>query len=124
MLESEIAPACLEYGIGLVASRPLAHGFLTGKYRCGEPPPAGPRLAERAIQKDRRDSDVTDQQKQFAGARGVTLLDVAIGCVLAHPAVASAVIGATSPAQVLANAAAADWEPAAQDLQDLAAILP
>jgi len=123
-VESEIAPACLEYGIGLVASRPLAHGFLTGKYRRGEAPPPGTRLAERAIQRDSRDFDIIDELKAFAGRRGLTTLDVAIGAVLAHPALASVVIGATSPAQVRANAAAGEWAPKDQDLQELAAILP
>jgi aryl-alcohol dehydrogenase-like predicted oxidoreductase len=116
-IEAEIGPACAEYRVGLVASRPLAHGFLTGKYRRGEAPPPGTRLAERQIQKAAGEFDRIDALERFARDRGVGLLDVAIGAVLAHPALSSVVIGATSPSQVKANAAAGDWQPSGEDLQ-------
>jgi aryl-alcohol dehydrogenase-like predicted oxidoreductase len=49
----------------------------------------------------------------------VTLLDVAIGGLLAQPAVTSVIAGATKPEQVRSNAAAGDWEPAAEDVAAL-----
>jgi aryl-alcohol dehydrogenase-like predicted oxidoreductase len=48
-VEDEVIPACRQYGIGFVPYYPLAHGLLTGKYRRGEPPPPGTRLASRFI---------------------------------------------------------------------------
>lgn len=122
-IEAEIAPACLAYGVGVVASRPLAHGFLTGKYHRNQRPPSGTRLAERAIQKDARDFDQIDELKRFASDRGLSVLELAIGAILAHPALASVVIGATGPDQVEANAASGGWEPAKEDLAALDLIL-
>jgi aryl-alcohol dehydrogenase-like predicted oxidoreductase len=117
--EAEVAPACLAYGVGIVAARPLAHGFLTGKYRRNEYPPPESRLAQRGIQKDAPDFDQLDQLELFARDRGVSLLQVAIGYLLAQPAVTSAVIGAIRPEQVRVNAAAGDWIPSEDDLATL-----
>ena len=47
-VEWEIAPACQAAGLGMLAWSPLASGWLTGKYRQGEPPPAGTRVVENA----------------------------------------------------------------------------
>jgi aryl-alcohol dehydrogenase-like predicted oxidoreductase len=97
----------------------LASGLLTGKYRRGEQPPPGTRLAG-------RDEIATDEQFQlldrlsgFAEERGVSLLEVAIGGLLAKPVVASVIAGATKPEQVRANAAAARWSPSDEDLAAL-----
>jgi aryl-alcohol dehydrogenase-like predicted oxidoreductase len=91
--ERDALPVCRELDIGFVPYFPLASGLLTGKYRPGEAAPAGTRLAE-------RDSVATDAQfalvgalEQYAADHEVTLLDVAIGALLARDGVAS-VIGA------------------------------
>ncbi len=55
----------------------------------------------------------------FAEARGLSLLDVAIGGLAAMPAVSSVIAGATSPEQVRANAAAGEWVPSADELAEL-----
>jgi aryl-alcohol dehydrogenase-like predicted oxidoreductase len=60
----------------------------------------------------------------FAAERGVSLLQVAIGGLAAQPAVASVIAGAMSPAQLLANAEAAEWTPTAEDLRTLDEISP
>jgi aryl-alcohol dehydrogenase-like predicted oxidoreductase len=52
------------------------------------------------------------------------VLDVAIGALAAQPGCASVIAGATSPEQVKANAAAADWIPSASELEGLDAIVP
>jgi aryl-alcohol dehydrogenase-like predicted oxidoreductase len=122
-IEAEAAPACLEYGIGIVTSRPLAHGFLTGKYVRGEAPPAGTRLAVREIQKHDIDYDLIDVLQSFARERGVGLLDVAFGYVLANPAVVSTIAGATSVEQLRANASAINWRPTLEDKAALDEIL-
>lgn len=44
-VEAEVVPACERFGLGLLPFFPLANGLLTGKYRRGEAPPAGSRLA-------------------------------------------------------------------------------
>jgi aryl-alcohol dehydrogenase-like predicted oxidoreductase len=122
-IESEVTPACLEYGIGIVTSRPLAHGFLTGKYQRGEAPPAGTRLAVREIAKADMDFDLIDALQDFSRQRAVTLLDVAFGYVLHNRAVVSVIAGATSIEQLQANALAIRWRPTAEDLEALEEIL-
>ena len=44
--EADVLPVCLKYGLGQLPYYPLAGGFLTGKYRQGEPPPENTRLAQ------------------------------------------------------------------------------
>ncbi len=121
-IEAEVAPACLAYGIGVVAARPLAHGFLTGRYRRDEPPAPETRLGQRALRKDAPDFDQLDQLKDFARERGISMLQLAIGSLLAGPALASVVIGATRFDQVKTNAEAGDWVPTQEDLAALNAL--
>ena len=61
--------------------------------------------------------DRVEALERFAEERGVTLLDVAIGGLLARPAMASVIAGATKPEQVRANAAAGEWQPSENDLE-------
>jgi aryl-alcohol dehydrogenase-like predicted oxidoreductase len=49
-------------------------------------------------------------------------LHVAIGGLLAQPAIASVIAGATKPDQVRANVVSADWEPSGEDLAELNAL--
>ncbi|HTE86501.1 MAG TPA: aldo/keto reductase, partial [Dehalococcoidia bacterium] len=56
-VEEAILPVCSKYGLGMLPYVPLAGGFLTGKYRQGEPPPAGARLAEGGRQAERALTD-------------------------------------------------------------------
>jgi aryl-alcohol dehydrogenase-like predicted oxidoreductase len=95
---------------------PLASGLLTGKYKRGEDATEG-RLAGREIPAERWDR--LERLQQFADARNVSLLDVAIGGLAAMPAVASVIAGATKPEQVRANVAAGEWVPSAKDLAEL-----
>ena len=121
--ERDVLPACEELGIGFVPFFPLASGLLTGKYRPGEAGPSGARLTE-------RDEIATDEQfrivgalQDYAGERGVTITDVAIGALLANPVVSSVIAGATQPDQVRANATAGRWTPGQDDLAALADVL-
>ncbi|HEY7135726.1 MAG TPA: aldo/keto reductase [Acidimicrobiia bacterium] len=121
--ERELVPACAHYGVGILPYFPLANGLLTGKYRRGEPPPEGTRLAARGAAISDRSFDAVEALEQFAIERGRTLLDVAIAGLAALRAVGSVIAGATRPAQVQANAAAGDWQPTAEDLAALNAIV-
>jgi aryl-alcohol dehydrogenase-like predicted oxidoreductase len=120
-LEADVVPALLEYDLGLLPFFPLANGLLTGKYRRGQPPPAGSRIQvwkREALLTD----DVFDKLEDldaFAQSRGVTMLDVAIGGLAAQPAVASVIAGATSAEQVAQNVAAGTWKPTEADLEEL-----
>jgi aryl-alcohol dehydrogenase-like predicted oxidoreductase len=120
--EDDLLPTCKRLGIGVLPYFPLASGLLTGKYKRGEPAPEGTRLADRADALGDDRFDRVEALQQFASERGVTLLQVAIGGLLAQPAIASVIAGATKPDQVQANVAAAEWEPTEEDLAALNAI--
>ncbi len=121
--EDEVLPACERLGIGFVPFFPLASGLLTGKYRPGEPGPAGARLSGRDQVASRDQFTLVAALQRYADERQVSLGDVAIGALLAQPAVSSVIAGATKPDQVHANAAAARWTPDADDLAALARVL-
>src|SRR3954452_24218513 len=120
--EEDLLPTCERLGIGVLPYFPLASGLLTGKYKRGEPRPEGTRLADRDEVFDDETFDRLDALEAFAEGRGVSLLDVAIGGLLAQPAVGSVISGATKPEQVRANAAAGEWQPGGDDLAALNAL--
>jgi aryl-alcohol dehydrogenase-like predicted oxidoreductase len=117
--EDEVLPTCETLRIGFLPYFPLASGLLTGKYRRGEQATEG-RLAGREIPAERWDR--VEALQRFADARGISLLDVAVGGLLAMPAVTSVIAGATTPEQVRANVAAGDWEPTPEDVEELRAL--
>jgi len=122
--ETEVIPACERFGLGLLPFFPLASGLLSGKYRRGEPPAPGTRLAGERY-RDRLASAPwakVEALQAYADARGRSLLDVAIGGLAAKPTVASVIAGATTPEQVAANVAAGAWLPSAEDLAELDAL--
>jgi aryl-alcohol dehydrogenase-like predicted oxidoreductase len=111
--ESDVIPVCQELGLAYLPFFPLASGLLTGKYRRGEKPPEGTRLqrwGDRAagVLTDKA-FDQVDALAAWAGARGHSVLDLAIAWLAAKPTVASVIAGATQVSQVDANVAAADW---------------
>jgi aryl-alcohol dehydrogenase-like predicted oxidoreductase len=117
--EDELLPAAAHVGVGFIPFYPLARGLLTGKYKRGEPGPEGTRLAGDSELLESANWNVIEGLQKFAAARGISMLDVAIGGLAAQPGVSSIIVGATKPEQVWANASAAAWEPAAVDLVEL-----
>ena len=121
-VEAEVVPACETFGPGLLPYFPLEYGLLTGKYRRGQGAPAGSRAAldpTRAQWLGRADWDRIEAVEQYAEARGLSVLDVAIAGLAAQPAVSSVIAGVSSAEQVVTNAAALRWEPTAEDLAEL-----
>jgi aryl-alcohol dehydrogenase-like predicted oxidoreductase len=119
--EQQLLPTSRRLGLGFIPYFPLASGLLTGKYSKGEPAPEGTRLHGREIADD--DLDTVERLRTFADRRGISLLEVAIGGLLGVDGVASVIAGATKPEQVRANAAAGAWEPSADELEQLRALL-
>src|SRR5665213_3456780 len=97
----------------------LERGLLTGKYTRGQAAPEGTRLAGDAELLERAPWDVIEELQKFASARGLSMLEVAIGGLAAQPGVSTIIVGATKPEHVLANAQAVAWEPASVDLAEL-----
>ena len=111
--EREVFPACARHGIGNLAFSPLAHGVLTGKYAPGRPPPAGSRAASDAMNMFMETAGrhyrsdhllaAVDRLKPIAADLGLTMAQMALAWVLRRPEVASAIIGASRPDQILDN---------------------
>jgi aryl-alcohol dehydrogenase-like predicted oxidoreductase len=121
-VERDVLPACNRYHVGILPYSPLGSGLLTGKYRRGEAPPEGSRLAG-GVNPGRwlndRNFGIVEKLEQFASQRGLTLLQVAFGGLLARPEVASVIAGATRPEQIQANVEAGTWEPSPEDVREI-----
>jgi aryl-alcohol dehydrogenase-like predicted oxidoreductase len=118
-VEDDVLPVCEKLGVGFLPYFPLASGLLTGKYIRGEEATEG-RLAGREIPDEQWDR--AEALQSYADERGISLLDVAVGGLLALPAVTSVISGATKPEQVRANVAAGAWEPGDDDVAALLAL--
>ena len=122
--ELEVVPAAAEFGLGVLPYFPLANGLLTGKYSQGDAP-EGSRLSH-VRQHMVADADLEQLAAfgRFARERGITEVQAAIGWLAAQGPVSSVIAGATRAAQVVENAAAADWLATAEDLAELDALFP
>jgi aryl-alcohol dehydrogenase-like predicted oxidoreductase len=115
--EAELLPTCERIGLGFIPYFPLASGLLTGKVSRDNPPAEGTRLHGREISD--RQLDQVERLRAWAETHGVSLLEVAIGGLLAVKPAVSVIAGATKPEQVRANAAAGAWEPTRAELDEL-----
>jgi voltage-dependent potassium channel beta subunit len=112
-VEARVLPVSHEYGVGNVVWSPLAMGILSGKYTDAARPPAGTRAAGpyRDMMEDYFTQPVLDAVQKLqplAAQAGISMTQLALAWVLRQPAVTSAIIGATSPAHVKDNVAAAE----------------
>jgi aryl-alcohol dehydrogenase-like predicted oxidoreductase len=123
--ETEILPACEHFGLGFLPFFPLNSGLLSGKYRRGEKPAEGTRLALQRYQRwlDGADWDKIEALSAYGSERGHSLLDVAIAGLASRPAVTSVIAGATTADQVHANVTAGSWQLTAEDVAALDDIL-
>jgi aryl-alcohol dehydrogenase-like predicted oxidoreductase len=125
-VERELVPACNACGLGILPYFPLASGFLTGKYRKGEAPAEGTRLANAGPAADRvltaRNFETLAALDAFAQKRDRKVLDLAIGWLASQPHVPSVIAGATRPEQVERNARAAEWRLAADERVEVDAL--
>jgi len=120
--ERELLPLCREHEIGFVPYFPLARGMLTGKFRRGQAPPPGTRLADRPDLLTDAVHDRIEALAAFAAERGHTLLELAFAGLASRPGVVSVIAGAMSAEQVAANVAAGAWELGAADLAELGTV--
>jgi len=121
--EREVIPACRANQVGVLVWSPLASGFLSGKYRRGQPPPEGSRLAEWKDTMKRvgaeRSYDVLDALAKVAARREATPAAVAIAWLLAKKETTSVILGARTVKQLEDNLKAAELTLAAEDTKDL-----
>uniref|UniRef100_UPI003752614F aldo/keto reductase n=1 Tax=Armatimonas sp. TaxID=1872638 RepID=UPI003752614F len=114
---------CTETRIGLLPYFPLASGMLTGKYRKNQPLPEGTRINAESRWLTEQNLERVEALLAFAESRGHTLLELAFSWLLANSAVTSVIAGATKPAQIHANVAAAGWELTTNELAEIDALL-
>jgi aryl-alcohol dehydrogenase-like predicted oxidoreductase len=119
--ERAVLPACDRLGLAFLPFFPLASGLLTGKFEPGKPAPADSRLSLSWTSRFTTDKNVqiAEALKAFAAARHHTLLELAFSWLASRPQVSSVIAGATSPEQVRANAAAANWTMTKEDLEEI-----
>jgi aryl-alcohol dehydrogenase-like predicted oxidoreductase len=110
VIEAEVVPASAELGLGQVVWSPLAQGVLTGKYRPGQPPPAGSRATDDKSGADFIRGFLTDKVLStvqrlapLADQAGLSMAQLAIAWVLQNPNVSAAIVGATRPEQLADN---------------------
>jgi aryl-alcohol dehydrogenase-like predicted oxidoreductase len=99
--EAEVLSLCAEQGLGFTPFSPLAGGWLTGKYRAGEPPPPGSRMTQRPEGYRHLDAPATYRGLELLGAaaaeRGVDMATLALAWILSHPQVTAVVVGPRRP---------------------------
>jgi aryl-alcohol dehydrogenase-like predicted oxidoreductase len=110
--EAEVIPLCRAEGISQIVWSPLAQGVLSGKYKPGAPPPADSRAASESMSGfiDRLVAppvlEAVERLKPIAEGAGLSMVQMALAWVLREENVASAIVGASRPEQVHANASA------------------
>ncbi len=125
-IEKELVPYCNAFKVGILPYFPLAGGFLTGKYKRGEPAPAGSRGESSGyVQRYMTDANYDRVQKMTAWAaeRGHTMGELAHAWLLAQPQVSSVISGATKLEHVQANAKSAGWKLSTEDFAQVNAVL-
>jgi aryl-alcohol dehydrogenase-like predicted oxidoreductase len=116
-IEKDVLPLCRDEGVGQVVFSPLGGGVLTGKYEPGEPPPEGSRgddprtrrFIESALREEVLEA-VKRLEHEVAEPLGISVAQLSLAWILGQPGMSSAIVGATSPAHVEENVAAADVE--------------
>jgi len=124
-IERELVPACKSYGLGILPWSPLAGGLLTGKYRQGQSPPDGSRMAKWQERYERFDQQpknwtIVEALVKVAEAVDRPPSQVALAWLLHQPAVTSVIMGARNVAQLTENLGAAALELSDDHLKQLA----
>jgi aryl-alcohol dehydrogenase-like predicted oxidoreductase len=124
VIEAEVVPTCQELGISQVVFSPIEQGILTGKYKPGQPVPAGSRATDESgganfIKRLLTDETLTRVQQlaPLAEAEGLTMAQLAVAWVLQNENVATAITGGSRPEQVKDNAAAAGKKLSAETMK-------
>ncbi|MEU9306673.1 aldo/keto reductase [Streptomyces sp. NPDC048256] len=127
-IETHVLPVTEEYGLGVLVWSPLASGWLTGAIREGRPVTTSrstfmPQRFDTAVPANRARLDAVERLAAVADEAGLTMIQLALGFVTAHPAVTSALIGPRTPDHLRAQLAAADTVLSADVLDAIDAVV-
>ncbi|MBK8459482.1 MAG: aldo/keto reductase family protein [Micropruina sp.] len=114
VIEPEVVPTSASLGVSQIVWSPMAQGILSGKYKPGQPLPAGSRATDSKggsdmIKRWMRDDllEAVQGLRPIADELGLSMGQLAVAWVLQNPNVAAAIVGATRPAQIRENVVAA-----------------
>jgi len=98
-IEREVLPVAVENGMGVIVWSPLAGGWLSGRYRKGQPVPhtgrseRSPGRFDQSLPENQRKYDVIEKLAPIAEAEGISMVQMAVAWTLEHPAVTASIIG-------------------------------
>ena len=113
-VEAEVLPTCSRHGMAVMSYSPLASGWLSGRWRKDSGQQSSSRAERLPARFDlsnpanQRKLDAVEELAQVADEAGITLIQLAIGFVLSHPAITAALIGPRTMEQLESQLAAAD----------------
>jgi aryl-alcohol dehydrogenase-like predicted oxidoreductase len=113
-IEAEVLPTCQKYGMAVIPWSPLCGGWLTGRYRKGQEMPKSnranrvPSRYDLSNPENQTKLDVVEELAQLADEAGLSMIDMALGFVLAHPAVTAPIIGPRTMEQLESQLGAAE----------------
>ena len=122
-LENELMPLCIDQGLGILVWSPLAGGFLTGKYRRGQPRPPRARRTNpqgQFLQFDEEEGfAVIEELDRIAKAHHGTTAQAALNYLLAKPNITAVIIGARTPQQLEDNLKTVSWQMSKEEVSGL-----
>jgi aryl-alcohol dehydrogenase-like predicted oxidoreductase len=119
-LEYELVPLCLNHGLGILTFQPLGGGFLSGKYRRGQPRPKDARLVDAKLDfNEQKAYDIVDLLDRVAAAHNATVTQAALNYLLCKPAVSSVIMGIRTPEQIADNLKTTDWQMMPEEVAQL-----
>jgi aryl-alcohol dehydrogenase-like predicted oxidoreductase len=123
--ELDVLPAVRAAGLGFLPYFPLANGLFSGKFSRTDRPADTRIMRQRPHIVENADWDALEALDAFAAERGITMLDVTFGWLLAEPSLSSVIAGATRPEQLRQNAASSTaWTPTPQEREAISALFP
>lgn len=126
-IEREVLPACREEGVGVIPWGPLGGGFLSGKYRRGQEPPEGSRIAgvpdefeeawhKRNVERNWRTLDAVGAISEETGK---SCSQISLNWLLRQEGITAPIIGARRMEQLEDNLGAASWELSEEQVERL-----
>ena len=123
-VEEKETAVCLKYGLGQIPWSPLSQGLLTDKYLGGIAPEGSRAKGNEELEnKLKAKLPIIKALAGFAHSREITLSQLALAWLLHQPSMASPIIGASRPEQVVENVKAIDIKLSTDDLAQLDVLL-
>lgn len=128
-IEADILPTCQRHKMSVIPWSPLAGGWLSGKWRKGNPPTSAraqrlPGRYDMSLPANQRKLEAVEALTQLAEEAGISMVHMAIAFVLKHPGITSAIIGPRTMEQLESQLGAADLELSEALLDRIDAVVP